>query len=68
MAAMAMPPAMMAVGICFLGFSMSLANTAMASKPMKLNRMMDRYVRLLASVEGRNVAGDMSLAKPFVTA
>ena len=35
---------------------------------MKLNRMMDKYVRLLASIDGRNVAGDMSLAKPFVTA
>ena len=59
---------MMAVGICLLGFSMSPANTAMASKPMKLNRMMDRYVSALASNEGKNVAGDMSPANPLVIA
>ena len=36
----------------------------MTSKPMKLNRMMDRYVRLFESSDGRNVAGAMSFAKP----
>ena len=35
---------------------------------MKLNRMMDKYVRLFESSAGRNVSGAMSFAKPKFTA
>ena len=40
----------------------------MTSKPIKLNRMMDKYVRLFESSAGRNVSGAMSFAKPKFTA
>ena len=67
-AAMAMPPAMMARGICLFGFSIEPTYVVMTSKPMKLNRMMDKYVRLFESSAGRNVSGAMSFAKPKFTA
>ena len=53
----------------FEGFFMAPAKVQMTSKPMKLNRMMDKYVSALVLVRsGMNVAGDMSLAKPLFTA
>ena len=67
-AAMAMPPAMMARGICLFGFSIEPTYVVMTSKPIKLNRMMDKYVRLFESSAGRNVSGAMSFAKPKFTA
>mgnify|MGYP007001926735 CR=1 FL=1 len=51
------------------GFSIEPTYVVMTSKPMKLNRMMDKYVSALVLVRsGMNVAGDMSLAKPLFTA
>lgn len=41
-AAMAKPPAMIALGISTAGFSISLLKVARTSKPMKLKRMMER--------------------------
>ena len=59
----------MALGMSFEGFFMAPAKVQMTSKPMKLNRMMDKYVSALVLVRsGMNVAGDMSLAKPLFTA
>ncbi len=60
---------MMALGMSFSGFFMESAKVVTTSKPMKLNRMMDRNVRALTLVRsGRNVAGLMSLAKPLAVA
>ena len=60
---------MMALGMSREGFFMAPAKVQMTSKPMKLNRMMDRYVSaLVLARSGRNVSNDMSLAKPLVMA
>ena len=59
----------MALGMSREGFFIAPAKVQMTSKPMKLNRMMDRYVSAFVFVRsGRNVAGDMSPANPLLTA
>lgn len=48
---------------------MEPAKVATTSKPMKLNRMMERYVSESGFARsGRKVSGPMGLAKPFSTA
>ena len=66
---MATPPAITALGISRDGFFIVLAKVATTSKPIKLNRMIDRYVNELVSPRsGMKVLNDMSLAKPLLQA